>query len=116
MLVDFSKHMITDETHTAYRSCRFLPAEEAMDALFSGSLSTVQKTVRVLHTALRDQSDRMVVVDGEDVKPGNQTGAGKMRLFCNEIHAGIRTGADGRSYTDVVNIGIGGSDPRACNV
>lgn len=111
MLVDFSKHMITDETLTLLTdlaaSCQL---KEAMDALFSGEPVNRTENRAVLHTALRDQSDRMVVVDGEDVKPAIRQVLEKMRLFCNEIHAGIRTGADGRSYTDVVNIGIGGSD------
>src|SRR5690606_28099144 len=64
----------------------------------------------VLHTALRNQNDDPLLVDGKDIKPGIQKVLKQMETFCTEVISGEWKGYTGKEITDVVNIGIGGSD------
>lgn len=111
LLLDFSKNRITAETLTLLRQL----AQEAglprmIEAMFTGQKINVTENRAVLHTALRNRSDRPVMVDGKDVMPDIRAVLSKMRTFSEKVRAGTWTGATGKPMTDVVNIGIGGSD------
>ena len=111
VLVDFSKHRITDETLELLVAL----ADEAdvpgwIRRMFDGERINVTEDRAVLHTALRNRSDRAVRVDGEDVMPGVRAVLGKMRSFTDGVRSGQWTGHTERRISDVVNIGIGGSD------
>ena len=111
LLFDYSKHRITDTT------VRLLVAlaEQAdipgwIQRLFSGDKINVTEGRAVLHVALRNRGDRAVLVDGEDVMPAVKRVLGRMRAFADRIRSGEHTGHTGKPITDIVNIGIGGSD------
>jgi glucose-6-phosphate isomerase len=111
VLVDFSKHRITDETLELLVAL----ADEAdvpgwIQRMFDGEHINQTEDRAVLHTALRNRSGRPVVVDGEDVMPRVLGVLSKMRTFTDAVRTGAWTGYSGRRITDVVNIGIGGSD------
>jgi glucose-6-phosphate isomerase len=111
ILLDYSKNSLSAET----RRLLLALAQEAgvpaqIDAMFDGRRINVTEKRAVLHTALRNQSQKPVLVDGQDVMPGIRTVLARMRAMADRIHAGIDRGATGRQFTDVVNIGIGGSD------
>ncbi|MCB9558936.1 MAG: glucose-6-phosphate isomerase [Kofleriaceae bacterium] len=111
LVVDFSKHLITDRTLPAL----FALADQAglrgaIDAMFRGDHVNVTEDRAVLHTALRHQGPDPVMVDGEDVMPGVRAVRAKMRAFTDALHGGTWRGHTGEQITDVVNIGIGGSD------
>lgn len=111
LFVDASKHRTTDETLKlllALATERDL--RRAIDAMFSGEKINVTEKRAVLHTALRNRSHRPVVVDGKDVMPEIDAVLAKMRAFTERLRSGEWTGHTGQSITDVVNIGIGGSD------
>lgn len=82
----------------------------AIDAMFSGEKINETENRAVLHTALRDFSDREILVDGENVKPLVQKVLGQMKAFSEKVVSGEHKGFSGKEITDVVNIGIGGSD------
>ncbi len=111
LLFDFSKNRITDETLRL-----LLELAEARDLplwrerMFSGEKINTTEKRAVLHTALRNRSDQPVHVDGEDVMPGVRAELAHMRRFADAIHGGQWRGFSGERITDVVNIGIGGSD------
>ncbi|MFD6291834.1 glucose-6-phosphate isomerase [Streptomyces sp. NPDC060205] len=109
--VDYSKHLITDET---LRLLRELAAATDVfglrDAMFRGEKINVTEDRAVLHTALRAPRDAVVEVDGENVVPKVHTVLDKMSGFSERIRSGEWTGHTGRRIKNVVNIGIGGSD------
>ncbi len=111
MLFDFSKNRITGETFELLMN---LAREAGLDAkirdMFSGKKINVTEKRAVLHTALRNRSNRPVYVDGRDVMPEINRVLEKMRLFTEKVRSGAWKGYTGKSITDVVNIGIGGSD------
>ena len=72
----------------------------------------LQKERAVLHTALRSTSDEPVLVDGKNIKPQIQSALRKIKSFSNKVISGKWKGYTGKSITDIVNIGIGGSDLR----
>ena len=112
MLVDYSKNLITDETLALlFALARARGVEEWRDRMFRGDRINVTENRAVLHTALRNRSDRPVVVDGRDVMPDVRGVLDHMRLI-QRRSTGRHTGRDIRAeaITDVVNIGIGGSD------
>jgi len=111
ILVDFSKHRITCETLDLLLAL----AEEAdvpgwIRRMFRGDRINHTEDRAVLHTALRNRSGRPLLVDGEDVMPGVRAVLAKMRTFTDAVRSRAWTGHTGRGITDVVNIGIGGSD------
>jgi glucose-6-phosphate isomerase len=111
VLFDFSKHRITAETLDLLVQL----AEQAhvpsfIERMFSGDKINFTEQRAVLHTALRNRSDRAVVVDGEDVMPGVRKVLDKMRTFTEAVRSGAHKGHTGKRITDFVNIGIGGSD------
>src|SRR5690606_25510607 len=111
ILVDFSKNRINDETLALLiqlaKECQL---EEAIKAMFSGEKINQTEGREVLHTALRNQSGTPVIVDGEDVMPKVRAVQAQMKDFTNRILSGEWKGFTGNEITDVVNIGIGGSD------
>src|SRR5690606_35172896 len=110
MLVDYSKHLATDETLTLLLDlARASGLERAREAMFAGERINVTEDRAVLHVALRDLSGRPVVVDGRDVMPAVRDVQRRMRAFVGQVHSGAWRGHSGERITDVVNIGIGGS-------
>lgn len=111
ILVDYSKNRINDETKALLiqlaRECKL---DEAIKAMFSGDAINETEGRPVLHTALRNRSNRPVLVDGQDVMPQVNEVLAQMKAFCEQIHSGSWKGFTGKAITDVVNIGIGGSD------
>lgn len=111
ILFDYSKNRIDDTTKALLlqlaRECRL---EEAINAMFAGDAINETEGRAVLHTALRHQGDGPVLVDGKDVIPDVKAVLTKMRGFSERIIGGDWKGHTGKPITDVVNIGIGGSD------
>ncbi|MBW8307483.1 MAG: glucose-6-phosphate isomerase, partial [Thiobacillus sp.] len=111
VLLDYSKNRITDET------MRLLVrlAEEAdvagwRERMFGGEKINNTENRAVLHVALRNRSNQPVLVDGEDVMPKVNAVIEKMGAFAEQVRSGEWRGYSGERITDVVNIGIGGSD------
>jgi glucose-6-phosphate isomerase len=111
ILVDYSKNRITDETMALLiqlaRECRL---KDAVEAMFNGEKINVTEGRQVLHTALRNQSNQPVLVDGKDVMPDVNAVLQQMKTFSEAVISGTWKGYTGKPITDVVNIGIGGSD------
>jgi glucose-6-phosphate isomerase len=111
LLLDYSKNRITDET----MSLLVRLAEEAdvagwRERMFSGEKINNTENRAVLHVALRNRSNQPVLVDGEDVMPKVNAVIERMGVFAEKVHSGEWRGYTGERITDVVNIGIGGSD------
>ena len=111
ILVDYSKNAVNDKTLGLLRQladeCQLKSATEAM---FSGQKINRTENRAVLHTALRNRSNTPVYVDGKDVMPEVNAVLAKMKDFCQRIISGEWKGYTGKAITDVINIGIGGSD------
>ncbi|HXX63390.1 MAG TPA: glucose-6-phosphate isomerase, partial [Bacteroidota bacterium] len=111
MLVDFAKHRVTEETmRLLYALARARDVEGWRDRMFAGERINTTEQRAVLHVALRNRSDRPVHVDGVDVMPGVRRVLAHMRQFSDALRAGTHHGYTGQRISDVVNIGIGGSD------
>jgi glucose-6-phosphate isomerase len=111
ILVDYSKNIITQETlDLLYRLAEECGVKEATEKMFTGEIINGTEGRAVLHTALRNRSDHPVLVDGEDVMPGVRNTLEQMEAFCAKVHQGQHLGYTGKPLTQVVNIGIGGSD------
>ena len=111
LLLDYSKNRITDETMNLLLRL----AEEAdvagwRERMFSGDKINHTENRAVLHVALRNRSHRPVVVDGEDVMPRVNAVIDRIATFAEQVRSGEWRGYTGERITDVVNIGIGGSD------
>lgn len=111
ILFDYSKNRVTDETMRLLLNL----AEEAglptwIEAMFSGEKINNTEGRAVLHTALRNQSDTPVFVDGTDVMPEIRRVLSRIRRFSENVRSGEWRGFTGKPITDIVNIGIGGSD------
>jgi glucose-6-phosphate isomerase len=110
-LLDYSKNLITDETLALLRQL----GQEAKvpawtKAMFTGEKINFTENRAVLHVALRNDPTKPILVDGHDVMPGVQQVLDQMRLFTHAIREGKWNGHTGKAITDIVNIGIGGSD------
>ncbi|WHF50616.1 glucose-6-phosphate isomerase [Chryseobacterium gotjawalense] len=110
-LFDFSKNLIDQKTFDLLQSL----AEEceltsAIEAMFSGEKINETEGRAVLHTALRDFSDKAILVDGKNIKPAIKRVLDQMKNFSEKVISGEHKGFSGKEITDVVNIGIGGSD------
>lgn len=111
LLVDFSKNRITKETlELLVNLAKEVDLKDAIEKQFNGEIINVTEGREVLHTALRSTSDTPVLVDNKNIKPQIQTALRKIRSFSNKVITGKWKGYTGKSITDVVNIGIGGSD------
>jgi glucose-6-phosphate isomerase len=111
VLVDYSKNRIVPETMVLLRN---LAAEaglqKAIRAMFDGEKINETEHRPVLHVALRNRPDRPLTVDGRDVMPEVAAVLKKMEIFADDVLSGRRRGYTGQRFTDIVNIGIGGSD------
>jgi glucose-6-phosphate isomerase len=111
LLLDYSKNRITEET---MRLLRGLAAQGDLrgwtEKMFSGEKINVTEDRAVLHIALRNRSNRPILVGGKDVMPQVNAVLRHMRELSEAIRSGTWRGYTGRSITDVINIGIGGSD------
>ena len=111
MLFDFSKHRINDKTlPLLLQLAKEAQLENWRDRMFAGEKINITENRAVLHTALRNRSNRPVLVDGVDVMPEVNAVLAQMRDFSEKVRSGAWLGYTGQRITDVVNIGIGGSD------
>nr|WP_302981832.1 glucose-6-phosphate isomerase [Plesiomonas shigelloides] len=110
-LLDYSKNLINQSTMQHLLALAHetkLP--EAIAAMFRGDKINRTEDRAVLHVALRNRSNTPIMVDGQDVMPQVNAVLAKMKAFCDKVISGQWTGYTGKAITDVVNIGIGGSD------
>jgi glucose-6-phosphate isomerase len=111
VLLDYSKNRITEETLALLIQL----AEQAdvagwRERMFRGDKINLTENRAVLHVALRNRSNQPVMVDGEDVMPKVNAVVERMGAFAEQVHSGQWRGYSGKRISDVVNIGIGGSD------
>lgn len=111
MLVDYSKNRITEETLAKLQDlAKECDLAGAIKSMFSGEKINHTENRAVLHVALRNRSNTPILVDGKDVMPEVNAVLEKMKTFSQAIISGEWKGYTGKAITDVVNIGIGGSD------
>ncbi|EPP19500.1 glucose-6-phosphate isomerase [Vibrio fluvialis] len=111
ILVDYSKNLVNEETMKhLFALAEETDVKSAIQAMFSGEAINQTEGRSVLHTALRNRSNTPVMVKGEDVMPAVNAVLEKMKSFSERIIGGEWKGFTGKAITDVVNIGIGGSD------
>ncbi|KAN0041003.1 hypothetical protein ACTFIV_003539 [Dictyostelium citrinum] len=112
ILLDYSKNRINKETmDLLFELARASKVEEMRNAMFQGEKINITEDRAVLHTALRNRDPSAVIkVDGENVIPSVRKVLDKMRSFSERVRSGQWKGYTGKTITDVVNIGIGGSD------
>jgi glucose-6-phosphate isomerase len=110
-LFDYSKCAVNDAVLDGLEAlARQAGVEKKRDAMFAGDIINITEERAVLHTALRNRANTPVLVDGKDVMPDVNSVLDAMGVFADGIRTGALKGATGKKITDVVNIGIGGSD------
>ena len=111
ILVDYSKNIITEETlGLLIGLADEVGLKEAIEKMFTGDKINETENRAVLHTALRNRENRSVYVDGKDVMPDDNEVLEKMKVFSDKLMSGEWKGFTDKGMTDIVNIGIGGSD------
>jgi len=111
VLLDYSKNRVTEETMKLLRDLsRQQDLKGWTEKMFRGEKINPTENRAVLHVALRNRSNRPILVDGKDVMPAVNAVLKHMREFSDAVRGGAWTGYTGKRITDVVNIGIGGSD------
>ncbi|MDH5356473.1 MAG: glucose-6-phosphate isomerase [Gammaproteobacteria bacterium] len=111
ILLDYSKNLITDKTLALLlQLARDTGVESLRDGLFSGEAINLTEQRAALHIALRYRGDEKIIVDGVDVMPEIRAVLEKIKRFSDSVRDGSWTGHTGKPVTDIVNIGIGGSD------
>lgn len=111
MYVDYSKNRIDTTTRDLLlQFAKEMKLEESISSYFEGDTINQTEGRAVLHTALRTPKDANVLVDGQNVVPEVYEVKEKIRGFCNQVISGEKKGFTGKAFTDIVNIGIGGSD------
>jgi glucose-6-phosphate isomerase len=111
MIVDYSKNRITEETlKNLIALAEECDLANAIESMFAGQRINETENRAVLHTALRNRDNAPVMVDGQDVMPQVNAVLKQMEDFSNQVIAGDWQGYTGKKITDIVNIGIGGSD------
>ena len=111
LLLDYSKHHISKETISLLvKLAKEVDLENWRDRMFEGEKINSTEHRAVLHTALRNQNQTPIMSDGEDVMPKVKNVLKKMRRFSEEVRSGQWKGFTGKPITNVINIGIGGSD------
>jgi glucose-6-phosphate isomerase len=111
LLFDYSKCAVNDRVIDGLEAlAKAAKVEEKRDAMFRGDIINITEERAVLHTALRNRSNRPVLVGGKDVMPDVNAVLEAMGKFADDVRSGALKGATGKKITDVVNIGIGGSD------
>jgi glucose-6-phosphate isomerase len=110
-LVDYSKNALTEDTmKLLLELADEMQLQQAIQKYFSGDVINQTENRSVLHMALRAEEDAVFKVDGNNVMPEIYSVKAKMKSFSDEVISGMRKGFTGKAFTDVVNIGIGGSD------
>ncbi len=110
-LVDYSKNIISEETQKLLLELATeANLKNAIEKYFSGDIINQTENRAVLHTALRTDEKNVILVDNNNVLPEIIAVKNQIKQFTNEIVSGNRKGYTGKPFTDVVNIGIGGSD------
>ena len=111
LVLDYSKHCVSDVTLAHLLTlARAADIEGRRDALFEGAKVNITEGRAAMHMALRDFSGGPIMIDGEDVRPAVEAERDKMLAFAEAVRSGAVRGSTGERITDVVNIGIGGSD------
>ncbi len=111
MLLDFSKNRITDETQSLLLAlAEESGVEQWRGKMFAGEHINATEDRAVMHVALRDRSDKPIMIDGVDARPAVQAELDRMRKLADRVRSGEWKGFTGKSITDVVSIGIGGSN------
>ncbi len=111
ILFDYSKHRITDETlRLLLKLAEERDVKGWMNKMFQGEAINTTEKRSVLHIALRNRSNRPILVEDKNVMPEVNEVLGRMKKFANDVRNGEWKGFSGKPITDVVNIGIGGSD------
>ncbi|XP_034057281.1 glucose-6-phosphate isomerase b [Gymnodraco acuticeps] len=111
ILLDYSKNLITDEVMKMLVDLgKSRGIEAAREKMFSGEKINFTEDRAVLHVALRNRSNTPIMVNGKDVMPDVNKVLEKMKGFCHRVRSGEWKGFTGKAITDVVNVGIGGSD------
>ncbi len=111
ILLDYSKNRITEKTlQLLLGLADEAGIKEAIESMFAGEKINQTENRAVLHIALRNRANTPIYVDGTDVMPGVNTVLGKMNVFSGKIISGDWKGYTGKKISDIVNIGIGGSD------
>lgn len=117
LLLDYSKNRITQETlDLLIQLAKETDLPENIAALFAGDRINETENRAVYHMALRHQGEETMEVDGKDVMPAVRKVLDKMKGFTTQLHGGEWKGYSGKTITDIVNIGIGGSDLGAVMV
>ena len=110
-LLDYSKNRITTDTmKLLFDLAKQAEVEKLRDGMFAGEKINTSEGRAVLHIALRAKRDAVINVDGQNVMPEVGKVLDQMKGFADAVRSGKRKGATGKTFTDVVNIGIGGSD------
>uniref|UniRef100_A0A3B3X6Z6 Glucose-6-phosphate isomerase n=1 Tax=Poecilia mexicana TaxID=48701 RepID=A0A3B3X6Z6_9TELE len=111
ILLDYSKNLITEEVMKMLVDlAKSREIEAARERMFTGEKINFTEGRAVLHVALRNRSNTPITVDGKDVMPEVNKVLEKMKGFCHRVRSGEWKGYTGKAITDVVNVGIGGSD------
>ncbi|MGV8945491.1 MAG: glucose-6-phosphate isomerase [Lutibacter sp.] len=111
ILFDYSKNIITDETlEKLLQLTDDCKVKTAIKAMFDGEKINETEDRAVMHTTLRNFSDKPILIDGEDIMPEVCETRQKMKSFCEKVHNGDWKGYTGKNIRNIVNIGIGGSD------
>ncbi len=111
ILLDYSKNRINEKSmRLLFDLAREVELKSAIDRMFVGEKINNTEDRAVLHVALRNRSNRPIMVDGSDVMPAVNTVLERMREFTESVRNGVWLGCTGKPITDIVNIGIGGSD------
>ncbi|RAW00264.1 glucose-6-phosphate isomerase [Pseudochryseolinea flava] len=111
ILVDYSKNLITSEVmQTLIDLAKEMELEGAIASMFVGEKINQTENRAVLHTALRNRSNTAILADGADVMPEVNRVLAQMKKFSDDLQSGVWKGYTGKAITDIVNIGIGGSD------
>lgn len=111
ILLDYSKNLVNEKVmQLLFQLAKDRKVDEMRQAMFNGEKINFTESRAVLHTALRNRSNKPTMVDDKDVMPEVNRVLQHMRGFCDEVQSGKWQGYTGEKITDVVNIGIGGSD------
>jgi glucose-6-phosphate isomerase len=111
ILVDYSKNRITEETIQVLLELAWeVDLKNAIESMFTGKKINESENRAVLHAALRNRENKPIYVDDKDVMPAINTVLKKMQDFSHKVLSGEWKGFSGKKITDIINIGIGGSD------
>ncbi|MEE9321965.1 MAG: glucose-6-phosphate isomerase [Granulosicoccus sp.] len=111
VFLDFSKNHLSSDTHRLLLAlAESSQLNNKIERMFSGAIINPTEQRPVLHTALRNRSSKPVLIDGKDVMPDIRAVLDRLRQFSEQVRSGEWKGYTGKVITDVVNIGIGGSD------